>query len=111
VQKRKKYFQSFSFPAAGHLAILAPLAEALGRLGPPGSKTIDGIGRIRDSARVATPNVKSDLIDIANRLPASASYADAMYEIYVRMKIARGRQAADEGRVVPHAEVKSRFTK
>ena len=55
--------------------------------------------------------VKADLKEIATRLPETASYADAMYELYVRMKVAQGRRAADEGRVVPHAEVKSRFVK
>jgi hypothetical protein len=31
------------------------------------------------------------------------------YELYVRQKIAAGLKAADEGRVVPHEEVKRRF--
>ena len=56
-------------------------------------------------------NVKDDLIEIANHLPESASYADAMYELYVRMKIAHGRRAAQEGRVMTHEDVKSRFAK
>ena len=60
---------------------------------------------------MATPDVKSDLRRIAESLPDSASYADAMYELYVRMKIARGLQAAGEGRVIPHDQVKRRFTK
>jgi predicted transcriptional regulator len=34
-----------------------------------------------------------------------------MYELYVRMKIAKGKQAADEGRVIPHTSVKRRFKK
>jgi len=51
---------------------------------------------------------KTDLREIANRIPDSASYEDAMYELYVRMKAARARQAADEGRVVPHDEVRRR---
>lgn len=46
---------------------------------------------------------------IADRIPESASYDDAMYQLYVRMKIAKGREAADDGRVVPHDEVKRRF--
>ncbi len=58
-----------------------------------------------------TTNVKADLRNIATHLPQSASYADAMYELYVRMKIALGKQAADDGRVVSHAEVKRRFAK
>ncbi len=60
---------------------------------------------------VSTTTVKADLRDIASHLPDTASYTDAMYELYVRMKIAQGKRAADEGRVVPHAEVKRRFAK
>ena len=56
-------------------------------------------------------NVKSDLKSIADHLPESASYSDAMYELYVRMKISRGQQAADEGHVISHDEVKHRFVK
>ena len=53
--------------------------------------------------------VKSELRKIADQIPDSASYNDAMYELSVRMKIAKEKQAADEGRVVPHDEVKHRF--
>jgi predicted transcriptional regulator len=60
---------------------------------------------------MSTSTIKSDLREIAKRLSPSASYADAMYELYVRMKIAKGKQAADEGRVIPHTSVKRRFKK
>ncbi len=53
--------------------------------------------------------VKSALRDIARRMPPSATYSDAMYELYVRMKIAKGRQAADEGRVVSHEDARRRL--
>jgi len=56
-------------------------------------------------------NVKETLIDIAHRLPETASFEDAMYELYVRMKVMQGRQAAEEGRVTPHEEVERRFAK
>ena len=60
---------------------------------------------------MSTMTIKSELRAIADRIPESASFDDAMYQLYVRMKIAKGRQAADEGRVVPHDEVKRRFLK
>ena len=60
---------------------------------------------------MSTANIKTDLKQIAEHLPATASYADAMYELYVRMKIAHAKHAADEGRVLPHEEVKRRFVK
>ncbi len=66
---------------------------------------------MRDTVYMSATTIKAELIEIANRIPESASYSDAMYELYVRMKVARGKKAADEGRVVSHAEVKRRFAK
>ncbi|MBN2375224.1 MAG: hypothetical protein JXD22_02395 [Sedimentisphaerales bacterium] len=56
-----------------------------------------------------TPNLKSDLISIAEKIPDSATYADAMYQLYVRMKIAQGKLAAEQGNVVPHDQVEQKF--
>jgi predicted transcriptional regulator len=64
-----------------------------------------------DNSNMSVATIKSELRDIADHIPDSASYNDAMYQLYVRMKIAKGKQAADEGRVVPHDEVKHRFSK
>lgn len=55
--------------------------------------------------------IKSDLRLIADYLPANASYEDAMYELYVHMKIAQGKKSADQGRVFDHQEVKRKFLK
>ena len=60
---------------------------------------------------MTTANIKTDLQQIAEHLPPTASFADAMYELYVRMKIAHAKQAADAGRVVAHEDVKRRFAK
>ncbi len=60
---------------------------------------------------MTTATLKSELHEIADHLPGTASYDDAMYELYVHMKVAKGRQAAEEGRVIPHDEVKRRFVK
>ena len=57
-----------------------------------------------------TSSVKSDLLSIIEKLPDSASYEEAMYELYVRMKIAQGRQAAEEGRVLTHEQVMQKYT-
>ena len=56
-----------------------------------------------------TPSVKYDLIDIANNISDSATYIDAMNELYIRMKIAQGRQAIREGRILSHEQVKRKF--
>ena len=58
---------------------------------------------------MSTANIKTDLKEIADHLPVTASYTDAMYELYVRMKVAHAKQTANEGRVIPHEEVKRRF--
>ena len=55
--------------------------------------------------------IKSELKSIAEHLPSNASYEDAMYELYVHMKVAQGKKAADQGRVYNHDEVKQRFLK
>ena len=60
---------------------------------------------------MTTKNVKSDLKSIAEKLAPDASYADAMYELYVRMKIADGKKAAGEGRVVLHEDVKKKYSR
>ena len=58
-----------------------------------------------------TTSVKTDLHAIADRLSDSASYTDAMYQLFVRMKVSAGKQAIAEKRVVSHEDVKSRFSK
>lgn len=57
-----------------------------------------------------TEDIKSELRSIADRLPPGASYADAIYELYVRMKVAVGKKAAEEHRVVSHDEIKRKFS-
>mgnify|MGYP001592067073 CR=1 FL=1 len=57
------------------------------------------------------PTTKKQALEMIKKLPERATWDDIMYEIYVRKKIAAGIQAADEGRVVPHEEVKKRFIK
>ncbi len=53
--------------------------------------------------------VKEEVQKLAEKLPSDATWEQAMYELYVRQKIAEGERAIAEGRVVPHAEVKKRF--
>jgi hypothetical protein len=56
-----------------------------------------------------TATVKSDLQNIANTLPDSASYKDAMYQLYVKMKIANGKEAVNKGDMKSHEAVKKMF--
>lgn len=57
------------------------------------------------------PTAKKQILDMVKKLPEKATWDDIMYEIYVRKKIEAGLQAADEGRVIPHQDVKKRFIK
>ena len=66
-----------------------------------------GYNRVRIGGAMNT--AKEDARQLIESLPDHATWDDVMYELYVRQKIAIGIQAADEGRVVPHEEVKKRF--
>ncbi|HET6676049.1 MAG TPA: hypothetical protein VFG71_11950 [Nitrospiraceae bacterium] len=55
------------------------------------------------------PTTKKRALEMIKKLPERATWDDIMYEIYVRKKIEAGIQAANEGRVVEHEEVKKRF--
>jgi predicted transcriptional regulator len=51
-----------------------------------------------------TDNIKSAARQLVDSLPASATWEDLAYEIYVRQSIERGLADADAGRVVPDDE-------
>ncbi len=53
--------------------------------------------------------VKEEALKLIDGLPEEASWDDVIYQMYVRKKIAKGIEAADEGRVVAHDEVKRQF--
>jgi predicted transcriptional regulator len=53
--------------------------------------------------------VKEEAKKLIEKLPDQATWDDLIYEFYVRKKIAVALKAAEEGRVVPHKEVKKRF--
>ena len=52
---------------------------------------------------------KEEAKKLIEKLPDQASWDDIMYEFYVRKKLEVALNAAEEGRVVPHDEVKKRF--
>lgn len=54
-------------------------------------------------------SVKDAARAIVDKLPEQATWDDLMYELYVRQKIEAGLKAADEGRTVPHEEIKARL--
>lgn len=66
--------------------------------------------RSREPEGQLMSTAKEEAIDLITRLPDEASWDDIMYEMYVRKKIELGINAADEGRVIPHEEVKRIFS-
>ena len=53
--------------------------------------------------------VKEEAKKLIDKLPDHATWDDIMYELYVKQKPASALNAAEEGRVVSHEEVKKRF--
>jgi len=53
-------------------------------------------------------SIKQIMHDIADYLPEQATFDDAMYAIYVRQKLARSLQAAEEGKVTSQEEMENR---
>lgn len=56
---------------------------------------------------MATP--KESAKQLIDRLPDQASWGDIMYELYVKQKIEAGLKAVEEGRTIPHEEMKRRL--
>ncbi len=54
-------------------------------------------------------SVKQAARELIDQLPDSVSWNDLMYELYVKQKIEEGLKELDEGRGIPHEEVKRRL--
>ena len=48
-------------------------------------------------------------LHLIDRLPDQATWEDIMYELYVKQKIKAGLKAVEEGRTIPHEEMKHRL--
>jgi predicted transcriptional regulator len=59
---------------------------------------------------MAESTIKEKVLEAVQQLPADATVEDAMERLYFLAKIERGLADADAGRVVPHDEVRSRFS-
>jgi predicted transcriptional regulator len=53
--------------------------------------------------------VREEAQKLIEALPEETSWDDLIYQMYVRKKIAKGIEAAEQGRVVAHEEVKKQF--
>jgi predicted transcriptional regulator len=56
-------------------------------------------------------SAKKSTMTLLKRLPNDVTYEDIMYELYVLEKIERGLRELDEGRGIPHEEVKKSLSK
>lgn len=52
---------------------------------------------------------KKSAQQLLDLLPEDAGWDEIMYELYVRQKIERGRQAAADGRTLSHGEARRRL--
>ena len=56
---------------------------------------------------MATP--KEAAKQLIDHISEQATWDDIMYELYVKQKIEAGLKAVEEGRTIPHEEVKARI--
>jgi predicted transcriptional regulator len=54
---------------------------------------------------------KEEVIDLLNQLPDDSTLEEIQYHLYVRQKIQRGLQDADQGKVKNQKEVENRMKK
>ena len=54
---------------------------------------------------------KEEVIDLLNQLPDDSTLEEIQYHLYVRQKIQRGLQDADQGKVQAQEEVENRMLK
>ena len=60
---------------------------------------------------MAVKNIKEHVISFIKTLPDDATLDRIMYHLYVMKKIQQGLKDADEGRTIPHKEVKKQMKK
>ena len=53
--------------------------------------------------------IKEEAKKLIDKLPDQATWDDIMYEFYVKKKLTVALEAAEEGRVISHEEVKKRL--
>ena len=58
---------------------------------------------------MADVTTKQKVMEAVERLPADATFEDAMEHLYFLYKIEKGLAQADAGETIPHEEVKKHF--
>jgi predicted transcriptional regulator len=57
------------------------------------------------------PTIKEQVIEMIRGLPEESSVDDIMAELYFRIKVDAGLRELDEGRGIPHEQVKERLSR
>lgn len=57
------------------------------------------------------PSVKNDVISMIQEMPEDVEVEDIMAELYFKQKVDTGLKELDEGKGIPHSEVKGRLNK
>ena len=55
--------------------------------------------------------IKEEVITMIQQMPDDSNVTDIMAELYFRKKVDAGLKALDEGRGIPHEQVKERMKK
>jgi len=56
------------------------------------------------------PSMKDKMVETIQKLPPDATVEDAIERLLFLAKVERGLREADEGKTIPHSEMKRRFT-
>ena len=57
------------------------------------------------------PTVRDQVIEMIRSLPEESSVDDIMAELYFRLKVDTGLRELDEGKGIPHEQVKERLSR
>jgi hypothetical protein len=85
------------------VAVLTPAKWSLAKSDSPAKF------HVMPTAKVKRSSVKKEAIRLVRALPASSSWDDLMYRIYVRQKIESGLADIRAGRVYSHAAIRKEF--
>jgi hypothetical protein len=82
------------------------------REGPGGGRRGASIGKqVGCEGRPWMGTVKEEVIAMIREMPGDPSIEDIMEELYVRHKIDVGLRQLDEGKGIPHEQIKEHFKK
>lgn len=102
----------FILLAAGAPARSLSPSDTPQELPVPTSSSQERIGAsIQPTEPQTMSTIREEVHKLADQLPADANWDDAMYALYVRMKVAEGEHDIAEGRVLDQEEVERRTAK